>query len=276
MDSGSYNRNPLQTCPFAGNADLYGIGIRIGFYLQWISTLLATIFTPWEEDILRVLNLLVQSAVFLGLILLTRDYNIRAVEPVITIWLLFGALSSLSGSGMNPLGRLSGFFRILLYSGVAGYACWFWFSGLDELLEAELNCKTVAFFGEVPIDGPFRMFNKVVSVMGGTICVVFLLWSVAIVRKRIKGRGITTRVRRPSVEMELLFFSFAIIVLSIAAVEYLLTANLITDINNISSVGQLLPLVSGILGFIQVSFSVLRKKLYLRPRCLIFFGHHLS
>ncbi|KAH7305412.1 hypothetical protein B0I35DRAFT_492721 [Stachybotrys elegans] len=119
MDSGNHGSQFLQTCPFAGNADLYGIGIRIGFYLQWISTLLATIFMPWEEDVLRILNLLIQSAVFLGLVLLTKEHEIRTIEPVITIWLLFGALSSLSGSGVNPLGRFSGFFRVTLYSAVA-------------------------------------------------------------------------------------------------------------------------------------------------------------
>lgn len=276
MDSGNHSSRSLQTCPFSGNADLYGIGIRIGFYLQWISTLLATIFVPWEENIIRSLNLLIQSAVFLGLVLLTRQHEIRTIEPVITVWLLFGALSSLSGSGVNPLGKFSGFFRVILYSAVSGYACWWWFVGLDELLEGEPNCKIVAFFGGVPIDGPFRTFNKVASILGGAICIVFLLWSLLIAHRRITGKGTIVRTVRTTARVELLVFSSVIVALSVAAAEYLITANQIMDVDNISSVGQLLPLISGVLGLTQVSFSIFWEKLYRRHRCWVIFGRHLS
>ncbi|KAI3572871.1 hypothetical protein IWW34DRAFT_707869 [Fusarium oxysporum f. sp. albedinis] len=277
MDLGNYGGRFLRICPFPGNSDLYGIGIRIGFYLQWVSTLLTTIFMPTEENVLRILNLLIQSAVLLGLVLLTKEHEIHTIEPVITIWLLFGALSSLSGSGMNPLARFSGFFRVIIYSAVAGYACWFWFVGLDELLKKGLNCEIVAFFGGVPIDGPFRTFNKVASILGGIICIAFLLWSLVILHRRItETSSIAQTARTATTRVELLVLSSSIIALSIAAVEYLITANRITDIDNISSVGQLIPLISGIFGLIEVFFTILRKKLYRRHRCWILFGRHLS
>jgi hypothetical protein len=56
-----------QVCPFAGNSDLYGIGVRIGLYAQWAATLLVTLFSPEDEETFRIVNLIIQSAIFLGI-----------------------------------------------------------------------------------------------------------------------------------------------------------------------------------------------------------------
>ena len=122
MSIGQANSLP-NACSFDGNTDLYGIGVRVGLYLQWITTLLTTIFSPGEEDILRAINLLIQSAILFGLVLITDRNEIHAIEPVISIWLTLGALSSLTGSWMNPIGHVSGVYRVILYTGIAGYAC---------------------------------------------------------------------------------------------------------------------------------------------------------
>lgn len=267
----------LPVCAFDGNADLYGIGIRTGFYLQWITTLLTTLFAPSDEEILRILNLLLQSAIFTGLILLTVRQQIHAIEPVISIWLIFGALSSLSGSGMNPLGRFSGFYRISLYSAVAAYATWFWFVGLDGLLKPD--CKPIAFFGKVSISGRFRTFNKVASVAGLAVCGGFMLLCImAFVKRRNKSKK-TKKVRKPKrqqVVIEFLFLSTMIIAVSIWAVEYLLKENEITNINETLSVGQLIPLLVGGISFVAIIPSAVSGKFYRRPMCWVLFGRHLS
>ena len=275
-----------QPCGFTGNADLYGIGIRIGFYLQWVSTLAATIFTPRDEGVLRILNLLIQSAVLLGMVLLTRDHKIRAIEPVITLWLQFGALSSLSGSGVNPVGKFSGIFRLLVYSAAAGYACWFWFVGLDGLLEkVPPSCTVVAFFGKVSINGPFRTFSKFASILGAIFCVFFFLWTGVylvhrimrlVARRNTTAHAPRTAPGRRAARVELLVLSSGVIILSIAAVEYLIAANHITGVSSISSVGQLLPLLSAILGLIQLTYGVVKNKEYSRHRCWVLLGRHLS
>lgn len=48
-----------QVCPFAGNSDLYGIGVRIGLYAQWAATLLVTLFSPEDEETFRIVNLII-------------------------------------------------------------------------------------------------------------------------------------------------------------------------------------------------------------------------
>jgi hypothetical protein len=56
-----------QVCPFAGNSALYGIEVRIGLYAQWAATLLVTLFSPENEETFRIVNLIIQSATFLGI-----------------------------------------------------------------------------------------------------------------------------------------------------------------------------------------------------------------
>ncbi|KAF2810534.1 uncharacterized protein BDZ99DRAFT_463095 [Mytilinidion resinicola] len=267
--------NPTQPCSFTGNADLYGIGIRIGLYLQWVTTLTTTLYEPKDEEILRVINLLIQSAVFMGLILLTSRNQIEPVEPVISIWLIFGALSSLSGSGMNPLGHFSGLYRVALYTAVAGYACWFWFTGLDGTLQGQ-QCETVAFFGRVSIAGRFRTFNKIASAFGVCICAVFVVLTARAFFRRYKGVPEASKPKRQKVSVELFIVSTAIIIISVVAVEYLLQANGITGINQTLSVGQLIPLLVGAFSFAEIVFSVVRKRLFRNARCWVLFGRHLS
>jgi hypothetical protein len=64
-----------QVCPFAGNSDLYGIGVRVGLYAQWAATLLVTLFSPEDEETFRIVNIIIQSAVFLGICSQSSKYG---------------------------------------------------------------------------------------------------------------------------------------------------------------------------------------------------------
>jgi hypothetical protein len=259
---------PGHICPFSGNADLYGIGVRSGFYLQWFSTLLITTFIPHEEVFIRVVNLLIQSAVFLGLLLTTIDNKIKAIETLITLWLLFGALSSLSGDGILPFDHWSGRFRILFYSAVSAYACWFWFVGLDRIMVPD--CIVIAFFGSTPIGGWFRTAGKVLSILGLIICAVFFFLAIPKIRRKEEEQMV-----RPRVEIGLLLTSFILIIISIAALEHLLESNGISGINDILSVGQLIPLLVGSFSAGTTLFKLYDRGYWKRKRCWFLVGHHL-
>jgi hypothetical protein len=269
---------PLPICSLPGNQDLYGVGVRAGLYLQWLSTLLSTLLEPSDEDLMRIINLLIQSAIFIGLMLLTSRSEIQVLDPVISIWLLFGALSSLSGSGMNPLGRLSGLYRILLYTLVAGYACWFWFVGLEKLLQDAFQenggpCAVIAMFDDVEISGIFKGYNRIASLVGLLLCVGFLLaWFVV----WLKGENKSKRSRRPQVEIAYLCLSTGIIVLSIVAIEYLLKRNQVTGISSPSSVGQLIPLLVGAFSTAETMVDIFKDKTWEKKRCWILCGWHLT
>jgi len=99
--------------------------IRLGFYFQWISTLLVTLFRQEDEPLYRVVNLVLQLAVFVCILFLTATSAVHAPEILIGLWLLVGGLSSLTGDGINPLNSLSGIARLAMYTAAASYSCWF-------------------------------------------------------------------------------------------------------------------------------------------------------
>lgn len=248
----------LSDCIVKGNADFYGFGIRLGTYFQFFATLLVTLYAPREEEFYRALNNLLQTAMFAGLIILTRTQSLLTIEPIIVIFLLFGSLSSLTGDGLSPIGRPSGIYRLLLYSGIAGYSCWFWFTGIDTVAKslAPPHCglKTAAFFGQVSPYGRFRTFNKVASVLGLVLCVLLFIWSVI---KFFKNEGRRNSNVERTTDVVLLFYSFTIIIVSIVGAEWIIRANHMTDIYDVNGVGQIIPLLVGALGMIETLKDVL-------------------
>jgi hypothetical protein len=169
-------------CAPAGNGDIYGLGIRTGFYTHWLSTLLVTLFIPSEESIYRGINILLQTAVLICLFCMTSWGRIYAFEAVIAFWLLAGSLSSLTGDGISPLGDATGVLRLVVYTAMSGYGCWFWISGVDgaKVKVMEGGCEEYGFLGRVKLRGGFSVFAQLVSVVGMLICVAMLggsLWA---------------------------------------------------------------------------------------------------
>ena len=70
----------MSTCTFTGNTDMYGLGIRIGFYLQWFGTILALCVARGEVQGMRLSNSLFVASTFLALIIQTEQNNLKPVE----------------------------------------------------------------------------------------------------------------------------------------------------------------------------------------------------
>ncbi|KPM38841.1 hypothetical protein AK830_g7749 [Neonectria ditissima] len=266
---------PDSQCQLEGNPDLYGIGVRIGLYSQWTATLLVTLFDSRNEGAYRVINLIMQCAIFLGLCTdSTRGGN--AVGCVITQLLLCGSLSSLTGDGISHAGSLSGVFRVLFYNALSAYGCWFWFVGLDSMMEP--GCPDeVAFFGGSLITGRFRIFAKVFSVAGLVFSVCLLGWNVVATGQRLRRvfrYGRQPRAR-PRIEIGLLLLSLGLIAFSIGAVEYLIDVNDISGLTDVNSVGQFLPLLVGTIACFQTTWTILFRGLIWKRRCWFLFGRHL-
>jgi hypothetical protein len=79
------------TCEISGNSDMYGLGIRIGFYLQWLSSPVAAWFAPDETSSLRTANAFFVTATFIGLIIETALNHLDVAEIYIILLLEFGA-----------------------------------------------------------------------------------------------------------------------------------------------------------------------------------------
>ena len=86
-----------------GNPDLYGLGIRVGIYLQWISSLLTIIFLPvGVSDSLDTNSIFVFSVVIAVAKATTSLNHLRPMEAVIMLQMRFEyLLTVLSVSGLR-------------------------------------------------------------------------------------------------------------------------------------------------------------------------------
>ncbi|KAI1395245.1 hypothetical protein F4819DRAFT_501186 [Hypoxylon fuscum] len=256
-----------------GNADFYGIGIRLGLYAQSLTTLLVTLFVQEEEGLNRILSLLLQLAIFAGTLLLTRTGEIHAFEVMIVFWLLVGALSSLTGDGLGGVGSFSGTCRLLFYIALSSYGCWFWFAGLDTM--PEINCTQIVFFGGSTLDGWFRSFGKTIAILGLVVASGMLVWGVTVYIKRSR-RNRRIRAHRPQTEITLMILSIAMVILSITSTEYVIRANHIGGVDDIFAVGQILAFLVGLLQFLNTLVPIFWKGRLWAPRCWLLFGRHLT
>jgi hypothetical protein len=79
----------LQTCDIEGNADIYGIGIRIGFYLQVLASGIALVVRPDDAKGFFATNAWFQIGLFVALIYNSANDSIYAVEGFIAVNMLY-------------------------------------------------------------------------------------------------------------------------------------------------------------------------------------------
>jgi predicted branched-subunit amino acid permease len=87
----------MAVCKISGNSDMYGLGIRLGYYFQWYGAIMARWIAPSEVKTLAFSIDLFVAATFLALIVLTAN-DIESLEPVetyIVLLLMFGAYLAL-------------------------------------------------------------------------------------------------------------------------------------------------------------------------------------
>ncbi|KAI9873282.1 MAG: hypothetical protein M1830_000584 [Pleopsidium flavum] len=163
------------TCGFVGSQDIYGIGIRIGYYAQAFSTWFANFFVLREAKVLRAVNTLFMFAMFIGLIFISVDpsqtYVVEAyimVQIIFTVWYV-GATDVSKFSSKHwkfDFGRT--FIRNGSFIGMVIYNAWYWWIGLVAMRSTP--CGTFGYFlSRVALDGWYRKANMVLAIIA--ICV---------------------------------------------------------------------------------------------------------
>lgn len=156
----------MAPCTFSGNTDMYGLGIRLGFYFQWFCALLARLLVPTksrdhrkddpikgELTALRFSINVFAAATFLALvILIVRDVSsLQIVEIYIVLLLTFGyslalvpiylwRLLTLCSPRWDPTrwpiirpSPVESFLSFLLITAVSFFQLWFWFARVPQL-----------------------------------------------------------------------------------------------------------------------------------------------
>jgi hypothetical protein len=189
----------VDQCTFAGNSDMYGLGIRLGYYLQWFGVIVAGWIVPGEVEGLRMANSLFVAATFLALLvqvgknLSPQDGGLETVEIYIILLLTFGSSFAVvpallwrfitkfdpekdptRWSGAPPQSKTFNYLYMLLLIAVFSLQIWFW---TTRVTEAEIpGCTSWAFFlSRVRLQSPgVRWISLCLSIML-IFCLVTLL-----------------------------------------------------------------------------------------------------
>ncbi len=169
-------RQDPQGCRIPGNSDFYGLGIRIGIYLQWITAFLANHFLKKSIEGSLKTNTIFLLALFIATVVATTQDAVESAEIVVLLQLCFGFLFSiLSIWGYRTRSRQSetsirfplvgSFFRLTLATAISAYGVWFWFSGAP-LLHQHSSCSDHTFlFARLDIASGVRIFFQIQSTL---------------------------------------------------------------------------------------------------------------
>ena len=213
----------LLTCGYEGNSDVYGLGIRVGIYLQWISGLLSKAFLE-EKDLRDVLNenAIFLLAIFLATVLLVTDTisGVHGVDILIMLHIFFGSIYTIFVDE-HIIARIEYFssligilFKSGIATGMAAIGVWFWF--YDTPIPLNSNCSQYAFlFGRVGFYSKstimvFKAFAVVnlmlcASTMLGTILVRIYVWifRAFLILKPFPSEGLLGLEEKPTMAIKL-------------------------------------------------------------------------
>lgn len=184
-------------CGIAGNFDAYGLGIRLGLYLQWLTSSITYLRVPKEAANARGINNCFQAAMFAGLIFLTvrKQAVLHAAEAfLMLVFCMGGTCAGIIPPGFKDVvtgvfstlrGRsqrleysssvASGLERCMLNFAVLSYGVWFTFKGMNHMLHPP--CTTyVFFFAKVDLSDWFRVLFKMIFSLAAIVFAVFVIF----------------------------------------------------------------------------------------------------
>jgi hypothetical protein len=175
-------------CDTGGNADMYGLGIRIGFYLQWFGTILANWLAADEVPGLRLATAFFIGATFLALLIQTSQNNIRPIDAYITLLLTYGSYyyyvpmylwrlvvrcNPILDPSRWPRVRSSKLYQVLrltLLIAVTCFQMWFWTTGINSMPRDAACDEYGFFFAQVLLRAPAVVAVNIVFVVALLLC----------------------------------------------------------------------------------------------------------
>lgn len=170
------------TCPVAGNSDLYGLGIRIGIYIQMLTVQLSGLLTAYfqvEDHIGQgtIVFVLSTSIVLVRLLNATIQgiEHQTPIEPVEVFPVLTLLLIQVGVCRVSPRNKTTMLIWMVELVGLTALFAWFWWHGMD-LLPRSCPDDKAFFFAQVSIWNWFRSLNKAGSVFAalGAAVAVFV------------------------------------------------------------------------------------------------------
>ncbi|KAL8687462.1 MAG: hypothetical protein Q9218_006373 [Villophora microphyllina] len=187
-------RGATVQCSHEGNPDFYGLGIRVGIYLQLTTAILAKYLRPEAAPGNLNTNAVFLLALFVALATATFSPGLGTEETVILLQLCFGfllsVLSLLGGhvsadrpkpsKGVIRPPPVASFFRLTLNTAICAYAVWFWFIGINN--SHVPGCSAYIFVvARASIFGGVRILYQVQAFVIFASLAVLLLWQLLLI-----------------------------------------------------------------------------------------------
>jgi hypothetical protein len=159
-------------CGFQGDTDLYGLGIRLGYYFQGFSAWLANYFALEESRQLRPTNALFMLAMFVALVFVSHEPSeVHAIEAFVVMQLLIVVFYVASTTKSKWSQKHFEFdpvrytLNTLGFLGFLIYNLWFWWAGLAMFEKS--SCDTYVFwFAKVDLYGWYGSMYAVLAIIG--------------------------------------------------------------------------------------------------------------
>lgn len=153
-----YPRALEHVCGFEGNSDIYGLGIRLGLYMQWLSAYFLRELFPESVTDLASVTFIFEFALFTAAVALTRENSeTYSMEIMILVAMLMGDVWLVHVPISFPFHRRSNataaavLARSLMIFAIAIFAVWFAATG--SLHYRRDPCGTYLFlFGKIRIE----------------------------------------------------------------------------------------------------------------------------
>lgn len=273
----------MAVCKFEGNSDMYGLGIRLGFYFQWYGAILARWIAPIEVRPLAFSMNLFVAATFLALIIETANDldSLQPVETYIVLLLMFGAYLALVPiyiwrllTGCDPYwdptrfprvntGALTANLSFLLLFAVLIFQYWFWFDRVPDL--DQYNCQQYGFlFAQARLNSKLSVvLNALMYFWLGLVCVYLLTLKVRNMlglpppadqrRKRVISRSHKTRHINLLQNLDT-WIRILIAVTVTVATELTISWNEIGGVNTLSGAGNTIPFFIGLGALLRILY----------------------
>ncbi|PUU82968.1 hypothetical protein B9Z19DRAFT_1016757 [Tuber borchii] len=166
---------PGECRPLLDDADLYGLGVRVGTYTQWLGTILTICLVHEPKERASMRNVLYAFAFAEWVTLVNKTRSIWPADAVIVTFLFMGTLTLLCClevfDRMRPrivrrhspnLGTGGEVARMLLLFAFVLWVIWWWFDGIYHTLR---DCGTYIFYygGPVRVLGNFKLIGRIWS-----------------------------------------------------------------------------------------------------------------
>ncbi|KAI9040400.1 ankyrin repeat domain-containing protein [Aspergillus affinis] len=181
----------MSDCTTQGDGDLYGLGVRLGLYLQWIAgLLLRNCNGSWETiSAVRIANNVLCFSLILTLVIYTAEGSTLSVDYLIVYYLTIALFYSesynlLEKGESSSTSTWTGYIlrpdvpliaQNLLFAFTSFFGAWFWLTGLHRA-SAPTCIAQGALFGAFELnDTTWRPFATTMAIVTGLIFTFFFI-----------------------------------------------------------------------------------------------------